>query len=252
MSAYLRWLAQRYEQVQGEIPTRLVELRQQHRDDKNHARTPGILADLALGWKLFLRFAVDEKAITADEAQEYAERARAGLLAMGKQQADHQEGAEPAAHFMRLIRAAVASGRAHIASTVGSAPVENQGAWGWRRTDTNQGQVWTPQGRRIGCVEGEALYLDPEAAHAEAQKLAVEQNDSIAVSCQTLGKRLREKGFLTCIDQERERLTVRKMIEGSRRQVWQLHVSSFLGVSSAQKTVPTVPFVPPDAKEACF
>ncbi len=99
--------------------------------------------------------------------------------------------------------------------------------------DMCEGPTWTEQGNRIGWMDGDAVFLDPEAAHAEAQKLAVAQNDSLAVSCQTLGKRLQERKYLTCIDQERERLTMRKTCQGARRQVWQLHVQSFLEVSSA-------------------
>jgi hypothetical protein len=87
------------------------------------------------------------------------------------------------------------------------------------------------QGRRVGWVEGDAVSLDPESSHAEAQRLAGEQNDSLAISCQTLAKRLRERGYLTCIDQERDRLTIRKTCQGARRQVWQLSASVFLGVS---------------------
>jgi hypothetical protein len=233
MSAYVRWQAQHYDQLREEIPCLLDELRQEYRDEESHARTPGILADLALGWRCFLRFAVETGAIDSDEARDYSERARAGLLTMGRKQAIHQEASEPAKHFMRLIRTVLASGRAHIASILGIAPQENAGAWGWRGNTVSVGNTVSgelqPQGKCIGWIEGDAVYLDPDGAHAEAQKLAHEQNDSLSVSCQTLGKRLHEKKYLTCMDQERERLTVRKTCQGARRQVWQLHVNSFLG-----------------------
>jgi len=164
-----------------------------------------------------------------------------GLLVMGKQQADHQQIADPANHFMCLLCAALASGRAHIASTAGAAPIENLEAWGWRRSGNGDA---TAQGRRVGWLDGEDIFLDPEAAHAEAQKLAGEQGDALTISSQTLGKRLRERGYLTCIDQERERLTVRRTCQGARRQVWQVGAKEFLGDSYVTETVPTVPIVP--------
>jgi hypothetical protein len=224
-AAYLRWMAGRYEQLRQELPSMLEELRHKYHSDEAHARTGGILADLAAGWKVYLRFALETGAITSEEAQNYQERVRAGLVALGQMQAAHQEVAEPAGHFMRLIRSALASGRAHIASILGFAPA-NATAWGWRSMGNGEHQE---QGRRIGWLDGEAVYLDPEAAHAEAQKLASEANDSLSITCQTLGKRLRERNYLTAIDQDRNRLTVRKTCQEARRAVWQLHAKSFLG-----------------------
>jgi hypothetical protein len=229
MAAFLRWIAARYEQLRDSRKDEIDRLRKDYLAKDTHARTGGIVADLAYGWTMFLRFAVETGAITETEARDYTERARAGLVAMGQHQSDHQIAAEPAAHFMRLVRAALASGRAHIASLVGNAPAENPEAWGWRKEDTRDGPEWKPQGRRIGWLEDEAVYIDPEAAHAEAQKLAGEQNDALSITCQTLGKRLRERNYLTVIDQERERLTLRKVCQGARRAVWQLNIQSFLG-----------------------
>jgi hypothetical protein len=226
MSAYLRYLAGRFEQLQQETPRLLDELRQQYHAKANHERTHGILADLALGWQIFLRFAVEAAAITANEAKDYAERVHVGLTVMGQLQAAHQQVAEPAAHFMRLVRSALASGRAHVASILGCAPQSSASAWGWSNPGNGNFQ---PQGRRIGWLDGEAVFLDPEAAHAAAQTLAGEQNDSLSVSCSTLGKRLHEQGYLTCIDQARERLTVRKQCQDARRAVWQMRAKSFLG-----------------------
>jgi hypothetical protein len=251
LSAYLRWIAGRYEHLRDSRAELLDQLREEYRAQDSHARTGGILADLALGWRLFIRFAVETGAISEAEAGDYTERARAGLLAMGQQQVDHQQGAEPATQFLRLLRAALASGRAHVASTLGTAPGE-AGAWGWRSNTvsingTPSGDL-DPQGRRVGWLDGDVLYVDPESAHAETQRFAQEQGESIPISCQTLGKRLRERGYLTAIDHERQRLTVRRMCQGARRQVWQMCAPRFLGLSSAPETVPTVPTVPPETE----
>ena len=247
-------MAEHYKQFRAETPHLLDALRQEHVDQKSHARTSGILADLALGWKLFLQFAVEAEAITAGEAQDYAERARAGLLAMGQQQADHQEGAEPAAHFMRLIRSR-GDRKGHVASVLGVAP-PNAGAWGWRGEtvslgDTVNGDI-REQGRRIGWLDGEQLYLDPEGSHAEVQKLAGDQNDSLSLSCQTLGSRLRERGYLTCIDQGPGSAgSPADMPRGTPGRL-AVERKDFLGVSSAEKTVPSVPSGPASEETAVF
>jgi hypothetical protein len=48
------------------------------------------------------------------------------------------------------------------------------------------------QGRRIGWVKGEKLYLDPEAAFSEAQKLAAAQHAPFPLTQTVLWKRLDE------------------------------------------------------------
>src|SRR5262249_14619192 len=155
MSAYLHWLAPRYDAVRGRLKQELEALRAQYQDEARHRRTPGILADLALGWRYFLAFALDAGAINVEEAEAYRERAGAGLTVMGQAQAEHQQAAEPTAHFLRLLCSAISSGRAHVASTAGGEP-ERPAAWGWRDHATARGETayleWKPQGRRVGWV----------------------------------------------------------------------------------------------------
>src|SRR5262249_39945243 len=148
---------------------------------------------LAIGWKYFLHFALDVGAITEQEVKDYQERAGVGLKVMAHAQAAHQQAAEPVSQFLALIRSAVNAGRAHLASPSGGNPAENPDAWGWRKEDSNEGPIWKPQGRRVGWVDGEDLYLDPESSYAEAQGLAGAQGESIPIGSKTMSKRLEEK-----------------------------------------------------------
>jgi hypothetical protein len=125
--------------------------------------------------------------------------------------------AEPAALFLRLLSAAVASGRAHLANPEDEHPEDAQ-RWGWRPTGTE----WQAQGRRIGWVDGENVYLEPEAAYAEACELARQQGGSVPITPNALRRRLKEKGLLVTGDTARGKLTVRKTLQGNRREV--LHV----------------------------
>lgn len=229
MAGYLKWLAPQYGGLRDRLSAEMVELRDALPRGDCHARTPGIVAELTLGWRYLLRFAVEAGAIDENLAAELMYRACAGLLTAAQGQATHQQDAEPAQHFGRLLVGVLASGRGHLASVDGDAP-DNPGGWGWREITVGGGvnarRDWQPQGQRIGWVDCEGLYLQPEAAYAAAQKLAGEQGDALAVRQQTLWRRLHERHYLASVDDARETLKVRKTIDGERRQV--LHVSERL------------------------
>src|SRR5262249_14374903 len=147
----------------------------------------------------FLAFAVASGAATSVEAEAIWRRGWQALTGAADAQAAHQAAAEPAGHFLRLIAAALASGRAHVAGPDGDEP-ESPEVWGWRRrtfsAGPNERSEWQPQGKRIGWADEPDLYLEPDAAIAEAQNLAAEQGESLAVGPQTLRKRLKERGLL--------------------------------------------------------
>jgi hypothetical protein len=86
--------------------------------------------------------------------------------------------------------------------------------------------VWRPQGRRVGWIDGEALYLEPEASYAAAQEMAGAQGESLTVSAPTLRRRLKERGLLASVDAKRETLTIRRVVESASRNVLHLDSSS--------------------------
>ncbi|MDQ4128619.1 MAG: hypothetical protein M3151_11835 [Actinomycetota bacterium] len=158
-------------------------------------------------------------------------------------QSRHQEDGEPTRRFRELLSAAISSGRAHLASPEGGEP-EIPEAWGWRRATIGSGdferEEWRPQGERIGWLEYEDLYLEPDAALAAVQKQGRDSGEPLAVTGRTLRKRLHERGLLVSTGKEREgreTLTVRHTLEGSRKGV--LHVASdFLSFPSAKPDRP--------------
>src|SRR5439155_983782 len=85
---------------------------------------------------------------------------------------------------------AMSSGRAHVAAPDGNRPNAGGGAWGWR---LNAYGTHEPMGDRVGWLDGEDLYLDPDAAYAAVQRLGQEIGDRIALTPQTLRKRLKER-----------------------------------------------------------
>src|SRR5262249_29260068 len=103
---------------------------------------------------------------------------------------------------------------------------------GWREVVIGTGQSsreeWQAQGQRIGWVKHKDVYLEPEAAYAQAQRLASEQGESLAINPLTLRKRLNESGLLASTDTARGVLTVRRTLEGRRREVIHLLAALFL------------------------
>jgi hypothetical protein len=215
MACFIRWLAPRYGEIKSRLRAEASELRETLHAEDQHARTPGIVADLALGWRYFLAFARDVGAITPSEHADLWERGWQGLVEAGVLQGAPIEAAEPAGYFLRLLSAAIASGRAYLADKSGDAP-ENADQWGWRKRSFGTGEKgredWEPRGRLIGWVVENDIYLEPDASYAEASDLARQQNDSLPVSSRTLWQRLREKNFLASWDAKRKRNTTRRRI----------------------------------------
>jgi hypothetical protein len=237
VAGYVQWLAPRYDALRGRLLAERAELRDRGAGDGQHARTPGIVADLALGLRYLLDFATEAGAIETARHRELWDTGWRALSEVGALQAEHIESAEPAGHFLRLLSAAVASGRAHLAAPEGQQPDSPQ-SWGWRREDTNSGPAWRAQGKRVGWVDDGQLYLEPESAFAASQSLAEEQNESLAISPRTLWKRLRERGLLASWDDRRQRNTIRRTLEGVRdREV--LHLRAYALYSLKRPSEPS-------------
>jgi hypothetical protein len=112
MAGFIQFIAGKYDQVQAEYPALVAT----HRKNATlaHSRTPGIVADLYLGFQLFLKFAVEVGAITDAEREDHANRCWAALEKVARAQRVRQEASEPAHHFLELLRAAILSGDAHV------------------------------------------------------------------------------------------------------------------------------------------
>ncbi|MDA1349166.1 MAG: FHA domain-containing protein [Chloroflexi bacterium] len=69
----------------------------------------------------------------------------------------------------------LAGGRAHVASPDGREPVD-PAAWGWRQVEIGVGDnvrfEWRPKGSCIGWLDEGELYLEPDTAYTEVQRMA--------------------------------------------------------------------------------
>jgi hypothetical protein len=223
MEFFILWLAPQYGMVREGLPGELVRLRDGLGLSATHRRTPANLAQLILGLRYFLRFAVESGAMTEAEQETTDARALGAILGIGAEQAVAHRETEPAARFLSLLRACIVSGSAHVASPAGNEPARPE-AWGWRERTVGAGENertdWHPQGIQVGWLDGNDLYLDPESSFNAAQRFASANGQPLAIAQRALSKRLDEKGLLLDADRDRGRLTVRRTLQGRRQDVW--------------------------------
>jgi hypothetical protein len=231
MASYVRWLAPRYEDVRRGIRVQIAKLREKALASSSHKRTPEIMANLGIGLRHWLDFAAEIGAVTKEDAGDRWQCCWDALGEAAASQAKHQAASDPVLRFLELLNSALTSGRAHIAGEDGNQPAQ-PAPWGWRvvlvGAGANERIEWRCQGSRVGWVTGNDLLLDPDAAYGAAQMLSRELGDSIPLTAKTLHKRLHERGLLQAIDQTRRTLTVRRTLEGRRRDVLHLRADAFL------------------------
>lgn len=240
MGGFVRHLAAHFEEVRASIPSRLAAYRANAHQSAAHARTPDAVANLALGWRVFLDFAAEIGAVAPAEGDETFARIWAALGEAARQQASHQETEEPAQRFVTLLQSALAGGFAHVAAMDGTEPGVPE-AWGWRKVTSGSGGSGLyerterrAQGTKIGWLDGEDLYLDLGASLAATHAVASASGGGITVTPKTLMKRLHERRLLASIDEQRDELQIRRTVEGARRRVVHLLGTTIMPTESAQ------------------
>jgi hypothetical protein len=164
-----------------------------------HRRTPDAVASLMLGIDEFLDFATDAGAIGDLEAERLSTAAEQTLCSVAAAQVSEQAQEDPINMFAEAIPSVLASCRAHLANKDGTEPADAS-SLGWRRTSREvSGAIRydsSPQGDRMGWIAGEQIWLLPTESIAVIEGTLREQGSSLAIGRSTLGKRLREKGWL--------------------------------------------------------
>jgi hypothetical protein len=226
MGAYIEWLLADFTARVEKFRERVDELRSTF--TARHRRTPAAAAELTAALDMFLAFAVEAQAISQRAREENMDEATQALDTVARSQAAAAAGSDPATRFRDLVRTLIATQRAHLLGTDGSIP-QDADTLGWRCNSpgSEKGQ-WIADGPAIGWADGGDLYLDPDGSYAAAQELASKQHEPLGITAQTLRKRLAEAGLLASREENRERLTVRRTIQG--RSISVLHVANgFLG-----------------------
>ncbi len=224
MAAWIRWLAPRLTQAQEFLRERIEKLRPQWATV--HGRTTDAVARLQAVWEIFSDFAIEARAVTRAEAQAYQDRLVAALNTVAEAQASIQKHADPAERFTELLQSLFSSGRAHLLDKNDeSIPPSDPGKWGWRTVQSDSlatATPWQPQGRAIGWVDESNVYLDPQAAYAELDRLAGETGEPLP-SPRTLWKRLAERGVVRGTHvKDGARYSVTRTVGGRKKRICEI------------------------------
>lgn len=215
MAGYIQWLSSRFDTLRAEIHARHRELRTLASSSTIHKRTPDMVASLAAGLEVFLKFATETSVISPSEAKELFDRCWLALGRVAEKQVLYQVSEDPVKRFIELIQASFVIGKAHLAdSKTLEAPVDAK-KWGWRE---NRFGDLTPQGDRIGWLHQDEVWLHPDAVFAVVQRIASSQHSSIPVSKETLWKRLAHQGLIQVSEGEQKNL-VKRSVAGQRPRV---------------------------------
>jgi hypothetical protein len=225
MGGFVQWLAGRYKEAREAFVHKVSKYRTASLRNFVHARTPDIVANLQAGFELYLDFGVGCGAFNTAERDGFANRCWDALREAGAAQAKHLAATEPTARFVALLRASLTSGAAHLTERTGGKPQASAISCGWRDEGSGNSR---PLGDCIGWVDADDLYLEPIAAYRVAQKMARDTGEALAISEQTLKKRLRDKGLLASVERNRETLTIRRSIGGTTKDVLHLWRSTLL------------------------
>jgi hypothetical protein len=219
MYEYIRWISQRYEEVQQALRAHLEEETGLTVPNSSlaHLRLPRMLRQLEGGWIIWLRFALEVGAITRTQAEQLRRRARQALTEVALAQALYHRPSDPALRFLALLRTALSRGAAHISDGKG-APPDRPTLWGWRA----KGASWSPQGPRVGWICSGDIFLDPGLSYEIAHLVA--GSERLSVSPQALRHRMHRSNLLASVDAARQTLYIRRKLDGASRKV--LHVKA--------------------------
>lgn len=210
MSAFLRWVAPRRDQIAAQLEVRDAKAAEAWGLGADE-RAVKLLGALATGMRALFAFlrelGTDEGLLAHHEA-----RAVEALRAASTRYDEVSEEQGAADLFMRLLRDAVDAKRCYLTSPVGEAP-ERCHLWGWRPSDSTGTRVvydgdereevapkFVP-GRadaRIGWVDpgGEEVYLTPSAAFLAVQRYAQELGEVVNIDPSDLPRQLFDRGLL--------------------------------------------------------
>ena len=232
MAGFLAWLAPRYAEVLQTFPNEIERLRRQAYNDKMHMRTPETVAELWVGFDCFLQFAQASGVIQQEEVKSWQGSCWKALMSVASAQAVHQQASDPVVRFLDLLRAAIASGKAHIAHSKGHAPDFDERPWGWEKRNIGMGEYnqgeWMSKGDCIGWVDEENLYLQKDASFNLVKRLGNDSGEGITLTQTQLFKRLKEAGMLLSTEVARGTIPVRRTLAGKPQMVLHLRASTIV------------------------
>jgi hypothetical protein len=218
MAAWICWLAQDLDTIRTRFRARRPELRARF---AGHHRLADNLADLLATLELFAEFAAECGALADRDA--FVADAEAALLEVAAPITQAIAAEAVAVRFITLLQAALSSGAGHVERAHGHFPPEPAALLGWGEEPNG---ALRANGRGIGWVDGQFLYLIPAAAVALAQELAGKLGQPLPAGETTIAQRLDDAGLLCRHDAGR--LTTKVPVAGGRRRCWVLALATIV------------------------
>jgi hypothetical protein len=187
LATFINYVARNYEMIHSRFERYRILFRDKlAATNKGHSREPDMKAHLLSAWRIWLKAACAEKAISV--------KVRKSLWATVWQtlgdtaQTEYQTASNPADHFLALMRSALFAGHAHLQSPEGKEPPDISRICGWRSG--------LPLGDLVGIVDGGIIYLDPDNSYIAANSQGMRANEALAVSRRTLWKQMDEQKMI--------------------------------------------------------
>lgn len=213
-------------------PHDLLPRIEQHRADLlgvGHTRTPSMLARLIATAEYLTAWWAAEKWVSTQQAAKLAKEATEAIKASGERQHLYLEDADPADQFAAAVRQVLASGGGHVRSLNGGVP-KSPTLLGWTEENSaGEMPLFKSRGPCVGWANWhtDELYVEINVGYQAIRRAA---HGELALSKQTLFKRLKDAGHLLRVDEARQRNTLRVTAEGHPRQVIALSLSRTLEV----------------------
>lgn len=212
MADWIQWLATN----EIDIAYRAKQLRDDYLG-VGHPRTPAILGELIATLEYLASYNDQLQAVPAATMHDILTKGKAAILICGEQQKEHLEAADPTDALMDTIRQLLGANMTHVQHRAGGVP-EDAERWGWT-VSKKPGILpdYKPNGPRLGWIDQDAgeFLLDPQ----NLVLLKKHSGGKLAITPQTLMKRLVESGKIIRRDSNRGKNTARVTCDGHPRAV---------------------------------
>jgi hypothetical protein len=226
------WLVQQLAKQPIDLTPRANELRAVYRSI-GHSRTGGMLGRLIACCEVFLQLCQDWGFITDGKRKQLRSNAVNAIEATGGRQQQYLESADPVEMFNSAIRRIVATGLGHFRTLNGGVP-RDAAQLGFTSEGSIGGDMplWKARGPVLGWVNSQKdeMYLDVTGGYPVLKKV---MGNEMALTQQTLFKRLKDAGALVRVDDARSRNSVRINAENHPRNVLALSLSKTLELAEA-------------------
>lgn len=183
-----------------------------------HTRTPPMLGRLIAAAEYVIKFAEHKKWIDAKMSNNLRNEMHESILIAGRSQRTYLETADPVEIFMSALRQVMGANQAHLRTVNGGIP-RKPTILGWTEENVhNEVPNFKSHGPCIGWIDWNTndMFVDVNTGYNVVRKIAGQE---LAMTKQTLFKRMKDAGVLTRTDEGRQRNSVRITAEGHPRQV---------------------------------